>query len=99
MPTKQQLLAAGRHDLVALISKVGGFAQVALLLGFKAPRRPVGYWDNLETLDTELDQFIAGKLAVCQQAGWFWWLVFVRLITCCVLVHYYSMGTLDAQVD
>eukprot|EP00879_Flechtneria_rotunda_P027830 GHRR01029835.1.p1 GENE.GHRR01029835.1~~GHRR01029835.1.p1 ORF type:complete len:439 (+),score=159.16 GHRR01029835.1:774-2090(+) len=61
MPTKQQLLAAGRHDLVALISKVGGFAQVALLLGFKAPRRPVGYWDNLETLDTELDQFIAGS--------------------------------------
>ncbi|KAF6260236.1 hypothetical protein COO60DRAFT_1637771 [Scenedesmus sp. NREL 46B-D3] len=60
MPTRQQLLSAGRQDLVGVINKVGGFTEAALLLGLRATRRPAGYWDSLEVMDAELDAFVAG---------------------------------------
>ena len=42
MPTKEQLVAAGRKDLVAHISEAGGFLEVRLrpLLGLVVVRQP-----------------------------------------------------------
>jgi hypothetical protein len=31
MPTRQQLLSAGRQDLIGLINRVGGFTEVRIL--------------------------------------------------------------------
>lgn len=42
MPTKRQLAAAGREDLVKLVTAAGGFIHVAHLLGLRAKRRPEG---------------------------------------------------------
>ena len=42
MPTKKQLVAAGRQDLVKLVTAAGGFAAVAHLLGLRARRKPQG---------------------------------------------------------
>ena len=42
MPTKKQLVAAGRQDLVKLVMAAGGFISVAQLLGLRARRRPEG---------------------------------------------------------
>ena len=42
MPTKRQLTAAGREDLVKLIAAAGGFIHVAHLLGLRAKRKPEG---------------------------------------------------------
>ncbi len=42
MPTKSQLAAAGRQDLVKLITSAGGFIHVAHLLGLRAKRKPEG---------------------------------------------------------
>jgi hypothetical protein len=32
--------------------------QVALLLGYRSSRHPCGYWDQLEALEAELEQFV-----------------------------------------
>ena len=42
MPTKRQLVSAGREDLVKLITSAGGFIHVAHLLGLRAKRKPAG---------------------------------------------------------
>ena len=42
MPTKRQLAAAGREDLVLLVTAAGGFIHVAHLLGLRAKRKPEG---------------------------------------------------------
>lgn len=42
MPTKRQLAAAGREDLVKLVTASGGFIHVAHLLGLRAKRKPEG---------------------------------------------------------
>ncbi|KAL3141042.1 hypothetical protein ABBQ32_005553 [Trebouxia sp. C0010 RCD-2024] len=60
MPTKRQLAAAGREDLVKLVTAAGGFIYVAHLLGLRAKRKPEGYWDASENLDRELSLFVAG---------------------------------------
>lgn len=35
--------------------------QAALMLGYRCSQRPKGYWDSLEMLNMEIDEFIAGK--------------------------------------
>ena len=47
MPTRRQLAAAGREDLVKLVTAAGGFIHVAHLLGLRAKRKPEGQ-QNLE---------------------------------------------------
>lgn len=42
MPTKRQLIASGREDLVKLVTAAGGFIHVAHLLGLRAKRKPEG---------------------------------------------------------
>lgn len=42
MPTKKQLKAAGREDLIKLVTQAGGFMEVAQYLGLRAHRRPQG---------------------------------------------------------
>ena len=54
----------GRDDslgqqLVRDVRDAGGAAAVAAAVGLRAKRRPVGYWDNLDTLDEELALFVA----------------------------------------
>ena len=51
MPTKQALLAAGKHDLIRAVEHDGGFLEVSQLVGLPARRRPIGYWDNLDMLN------------------------------------------------
>lgn len=62
MPTAAQLRAAGRTDLVALVTAAGGFSEVSANLGLRAWRKPSGFWDSLEALDNEIASFVA--------AGW-----------------------------
>lgn len=61
MPTQKALEEAGRHDLVRMIVSVGGFLDVAQTLGFRAARRPAGYWDDETALDRELSLFVAAN--------------------------------------
>lgn len=61
MPTKAQLDAAGEADLARDIADAGGFATVALAVGLRPRRRPVGYWDNPDNLDGELALFVAAQ--------------------------------------
>lgn len=61
MPTQKALEEAGRHDLVRMIVSVGGFLDVAQTLGFRAARRPAGYWDDEVALDRELSLFVAAN--------------------------------------
>ena len=42
MPTRRQLVAAGRQDLAQLVTAAGGFIHVAHLLGLRAKRKPEG---------------------------------------------------------
>ncbi|KAK9813221.1 hypothetical protein WJX72_010952 [[Myrmecia] bisecta] len=58
MPTRRQLEAAGRADLVRDIQQAGGFLEVATLLGLRSRRRPIGYWDNADNLDQEMSHFV-----------------------------------------
>ena len=48
MPTKRQLVSAGREDLVKLITSAGGFIHVAHLLGLRAKRKPAGQYTQHE---------------------------------------------------
>ena len=61
MPTRAQLEAAGEGDLARDVADAGGFASVALAVGLRARRRPVGYWDNPDNLDDELALFVAAQ--------------------------------------
>ena len=47
------------QQLVRDVRDAGGTAAVAAAVGLRAKRRPVGYWDNLDTLDEELALFVA----------------------------------------
>ena len=47
------------QQLVRDVRDAGGAAVVAAAVGLRAKRRPVGYWDNLDTLDEELALFVA----------------------------------------
>lgn len=42
MPTKRQLIASGREDVVKMVTAAGGFIHVAHLLGLRAKRKPEG---------------------------------------------------------
>eukprot|EP00898_Chlorokybus_atmophyticus_P002967 jgi/Chlat1/3671/Chrsp24S03843 len=61
MPTQRELITADRSDLVSAIKAAGGFTSVAQALGFRGPRRPRGYWDDLENLDEEINLFVAAN--------------------------------------
>lgn len=50
MPFRRTLERSGRWDVIEAIKRAGGFAAVAQTLGMRASRRPVGYWDDLETV-------------------------------------------------
>lgn len=58
MPTRDQLQAVGRFDLIRRIKAAGGFLFVAQALGLKSTRRPNGFWDDLKKLDTEIERFL-----------------------------------------
>ncbi|MCO5586850.1 hypothetical protein L7F22_040795 [Adiantum nelumboides] len=58
MPTREQMFAVGRADLVRQIKDAGGFLYVAHALGLKTTRRPNGFWDDLRRLDFEIECFL-----------------------------------------
>ena len=58
MPTREELLARGEHGLVYRIHRLGGFQEVALLLGIQPKKRPAGWW-NLENLEAEVAAFMS----------------------------------------
>lgn len=64
MPTRQQLMQAGRQDLVKMVTRAGGFLDVAAQLGFRARRRPPGYWEDEAALEAELAYFVAAHWVV-----------------------------------
>lgn len=51
MPSKKDLVKAGRWDVVKLMPRAGGFPSVANSLGLLSRRRPSGYWEDLDNLD------------------------------------------------
>ena len=51
MPTRPQLQALGEEQLIRGITDAGGFLAVAQRLGLRTPRKPNGFWDNIENLD------------------------------------------------
>lgn len=51
MPSKKDLVKAGRWDLVKLVVRAGGFPAVANGVGLISRRRPNGYWEDLDNLD------------------------------------------------
>ncbi|XP_024374746.1 uncharacterized protein [Physcomitrium patens] len=59
MPTRRQLQAAGEYELVEMIMDAGGFSSVAQDLRLRTKRRPVGYWEDLQNLDSEIEAFLA----------------------------------------
>lgn len=61
MPTRRQLMEAGRHDLVRQIASAGGFLEVAQALGYRSVRKPPGYWEDEDALDRELSLFVAAN--------------------------------------
>lgn len=65
-----------RSDLEKAISAHGGPSQVAAQLGWKQRakgRRPKGYWDSLDNVRAELDEFIEeAGLPRGVRAGWAW---------------------------
>lgn len=58
MPTRRQLQAAGEHKLVEMIVAAGGFSSVAQDLRLRTKRRPVGFWEDLQNLDMEIEAFL-----------------------------------------
>lgn len=58
-PSLQKLRDAGRSDLVELVKKAGGLATVASYIGLRSPRKPHGYFEDVQVLDWELSCFIA----------------------------------------
>ncbi|KAG6550698.1 hypothetical protein Mapa_007795 [Marchantia paleacea] len=66
MPTRRQLVSAGRQDLVEEIMAAGGFLSVAQALGLRSRRRPVGFWEDLRNLDAEIEWFVSGCWVIQQ---------------------------------
>lgn len=58
MPTRRQLQAAREQKLVEMIVAAGGFSSVAQDLRFRTKRRPVGFWEDLQNLDSEIETFL-----------------------------------------
>eukprot|EP01025_Chloroclados_australasicus_P067329 TRINITY_DN9309_c0_g1_i10.p1 TRINITY_DN9309_c0_g1~~TRINITY_DN9309_c0_g1_i10.p1 ORF type:complete len:831 (-),score=78.94 TRINITY_DN9309_c0_g1_i10:2398-4689(-) len=60
MPVQSEFLADGRVDLARAIQSFGGPHAVAKALNWKMkhPRRPRGYWMNVENLRKEMEQFV-----------------------------------------
>mmetsp|Transcript_6332 Transcript_6332/g.17938 ORF Transcript_6332/g.17938 Transcript_6332/m.17938 type:complete len:385 (+) Transcript_6332:945-2099(+) len=58
MPTREALREAGEHSLVYHINKLGGFQEVATLLGVQPRKRPGGWWD-LQKLHEEITDFMS----------------------------------------
>ncbi|KAG2499535.1 hypothetical protein HYH03_002481 [Edaphochlamys debaryana] len=64
LPSRKQLLEAGRRDLVELVAQAGGFAEVATHLGLRLARRPRGFWmgpGSWTRLGEELAVFVANS--------------------------------------
>lgn len=64
IPTRKELRADGRSDLDKCISAHGGRAQVAARMGWQTDgraRKPRGYWDSLDNLKSEIDEFTASS--------------------------------------
>ena len=60
MPTRAELRAAGRQDLVKAVEGHGGFFRVADALGLRGSRaqeRPRGYWQDLDNVRREVRAF------------------------------------------
>jgi len=60
MPTRAELRAAGRQDLVKAVEGHGGFFKVADVLGLRGSRaqeRPRGYWQDLDNVRREVRAF------------------------------------------
>ncbi|KAK3278823.1 hypothetical protein CYMTET_13263 [Cymbomonas tetramitiformis] len=58
LPTAQQLLDAGRPDLLHAILHHGGAHKVAKLLGTQTVRRRKGHWHKIDVVCAELDKFV-----------------------------------------
>jgi len=58
MPTRAELEAAGRADLVSAVLRAGGWSSVSAGLALKGSRKPSGYWDDVELLSLELQRFV-----------------------------------------
>ncbi len=64
IPTRKELRGDGRSDLDKCISAHGGRAQVAARMGWQIDgrsRKPRGYWNSLDNLKSEIDEFIASS--------------------------------------
>ena len=60
MPTRAELRAAGRQDLVKAVEGHGGFFGVAASLGLRGSRaqeRPRGFWQDLDNVRREVQAF------------------------------------------
>eukprot|EP00850_Spirogloea_muscicola_P010463 SM000061S19290 [mRNA] locus=s61:535723:539610:- [translate_table: standard] len=68
MPTRRQLVAAGRQDIVARIAAAGGFLSVAAALGLRARRRPNGFWEDLRNVDAEIEWLVSSEAWVRSSA-------------------------------
>lgn len=77
MPSQQQLLQAGRWDLVKAIREGGGLLTVARELGLSSRRVPNGFWENSENLEQAIAEFLhhpaapesQGPQAIANHAG------------------------------
>ena len=73
MPTQDELLQAGRGDLIHAIQRQGGFSIIAERLGLKMlnNKKPAGYWDEIAHVEEGLRVFINthGTLGVMPTVG------------------------------
>jgi hypothetical protein len=58
MPKRTELLRKGRPDLIDHITRAGGFAAVGAQLRLRGARKPVGYWDDIDIVASELREFV-----------------------------------------
>jgi len=58
MPTRSELQAAGRGDLISAIDDHGGVVAVAERIGFAYTAKPDGYWDDFANIKEALLRFI-----------------------------------------
>jgi superfamily II DNA or RNA helicase len=58
MPTTTELRAAGRHDLLAVVAKLG-FPVVAKKLGLSLTRKENGFWEDWSNLKREILAYVA----------------------------------------
>ena len=64
MPTRAQLRAERRHDLVKAVESYGGFYEVAKKLGWDSAgnKLPRGYWQDLDNVRLEMFSFMEEHL-------------------------------------